>query len=308
MDVIPTGVTESGIETFAAKAAMESDGILLINRIKWHTSFQGPIESGLTKMAAIGLGKIDGARTSHRSARSLGMENVIRWAAEQNLATGKILGGLAILEDASHHTARVAALRAENLIAGEEQLLATVRSWMGKLPVPSLDILILDEIGKDISGTGMDTKVVNRGVHGQYNPWPETPKVQRIYLRDLSPTSHGNAVGIGMADMIHDRLWHKIDAEVTWVNAVTSGSLAAVRTPIHYPSDRKCIETLAQTVGKSDPRDVTIGWIRNSLELGTLALSDNLREQIAANATLEVSGPPFEFAFDGEGNLERLPG
>jgi hypothetical protein len=174
---------------------------------------------------------------------------------------------------------------------------------MGRIPVPALDILILDEIGKDISGTGMDTKVVNRGVIGQYNPWPGTPRIERIYLRDLSPATHGNAVGIGMADMIHDRLLAKVDPESTWVNAVTSGSLAAVRTPIHYPSDRKCIETLAQTVGKSGPGEVTLGWIRNSLELGLLALSENLRGKIVEDPALEILGLPFALDFDAEGNL-----
>lgn len=307
MDVVSTGKTEAGIETFADQSAMESDGILLINRVKWHTSFQGPVESGVTKMAAIGLGKIDGARSCHRHARSLGMENVIRAAAQQNLATGKILGGVAILEDSSHHTARIAALTAENLIEGEERLFATVKSWMGRLPVPALDLLILDEIGKDISGTGMDTKVVNRGVLGQYNPWPGIPRIERIYLRDLSSATHGNAVGIGMADAIHDRLLAKIDLEPTWVNAITSGSLAAVRAPIHYASDEKCIRILAQTVGKADTGNVTIAWIRNSLELGRLAMSENLRAQIEENPALEIEGPAFALEFDSEGNLDRLP-
>jgi hypothetical protein len=302
MDVVPTGTAEPGITTFADKAAMASDGILLINRVKWHTSFQGQIESGVTKMAAIGLGKIDGARCCHRHARSLGMESVILAVARQNLSTGKILGGLAILEDASHQTARVAALPAKSLIEDEAGLLATVQSWKGRIPVPALDLLILDEIGKDISGTGMDTKVVNRGVLGQYNPWPDTPRIERIYLRDLSQATHGNAVGIGMADMIHSRLLAKVDPESTWVNAITSGSLAAVRAPIHYPSDRQCIETLVQTVGKADIGKVTIGWIRNSLELGKMALSENLRPQIEENPALEIVGPPFPLCFDSEGN------
>lgn len=303
MDVVATGVTESGIATFADKVAYAADGIFLINRVKWHTSFQGTVESGVTKMAAIGLGKIDGARACHRLARSLGMEEVIREAARQNIATGKILGGLGILEDASHHTARVAVLTDDRMIEGEEQLLATVRSWMGRIPVPAVDILILDEIGKDISGTGMDTKVVNRGVMGQYNPWPDTPRVERIYLRDLSKATHGNAVGIGMADMVHDRLAAKVDPGSTWVNAVTSGSLAAVRMPVHYATDRKCLETLAQTVGKADTREATFVWMRNSLELGRLMMSENLRGQIEANPALEIEGPAAALKFDAEGNL-----
>ena len=195
---------------------------------------------------------------------------------------------------------------ADKFIAGEEQLLEIVRSWMGRIPVPALDLLILDEIGKDISGTGMDTKVVNRGVLGQYNPWPETPRIERIYLRDLSAATHGNAVGIGLADVIHDRLLAKVDPESTWVNAVTSGSLPAVRTPIHYASDRRCIQMLAQTVGKADVSNVTIGWIRNSLELGTLGLSENLRARIEENPALEILAPlPLEF--DVQGNLDGLP-
>jgi hypothetical protein len=303
MEVVPTGIAESGIATFADKSAFAADGILLVNRVKWHTSFQGAVESGLTKMAAIGLGKIDGARVCHRHARSLGLEKVIRAAARQNLATGKILGGLAILEDAGHRTARVAALRSEELIQGEEKLLETVRSWMGRIPVTALDILILDEIGKDISGTGMDTKIVNRGVHGQYNPWPHTPCIERIYVRDLSEATHGNAVGVGMADMIHDRLLAKIDSQATWVNCITSGSLPAARIPIHYPSDRACIEALAQTVGRSDPGEVTLGWIRNSLAIGELALSENLRGAIEQDSRLEITGPAFPLSFDHAGDL-----
>jgi hypothetical protein len=303
METVSTGTTASGIETFADRSAIASDGILLINRVKWHTSFQGPVESGVTKMAAIGLGKIDGARSCHRHARSLGMENVIRDVARQNLATGKIIGALGILEDSSHHTAQIAALPADGLIEGEEKLFAIVKSWMARIPVPAVDILVLDEIGKDISGTGMDTKVVNRGVGGQYNPWPGIPRVERIYLRDLSAATHGNAVGTGMADVIHDRLLAKIDPESTWVNAITSGSLAAVRTPIHFRSDRKCIEMLAQTVGKADTGKVTIAWIRNSLELGRLAMSENLCQQIQANPALEIEGPAFALEFDGEGNF-----
>ena len=136
MDVVPTGVAESGVETFADKAAMESDAILLINRVKWHTSFHGTVESGVTKMAAIGLGKIDGARACHRHARTLGIENVIRSAARQNLATGKIIGALAILEDASHHTARVAALTASNLIEGESHFSPRCVPGWAEFPSP----------------------------------------------------------------------------------------------------------------------------------------------------------------------------
>jgi hypothetical protein len=300
------GHTE-GIEVFAGKEAWESDGIFVVNRVKWHTSFAGAIESGVAKMLALGLGKIDGARSCHGHARRLGMEAVIRSVAGHLLATGKILGGLAIIEDAYHDTAQLTALVADRLIEREVELLRLVKSWMGKLPVLALDVLIVDEIGKNISGTGMDLKVVNRGVHGQYNPWPDTPRVERIFIRNLSELSYGNGVGIGLADVIHDRVLQKIDVNAGRINAATSGSLAAVRTPLHFPSDRECLALLSATVGKFESADVTIGWIRNTLDLGMVALSDNLTGEIEKNPMLEIAGPPFAAAFDREGNLGAFP-
>ena len=296
-DVISLGATEAGIEVFAGKDAWSSDAIFVINRVKWHTSFAGALESGVSKMLALGLGKIEGARSCHGHARRLGMEAVIRSVAGHLLSTGKILGGLAILEDAYHDTAQVTALESDGLIEREVELLRLVKSWMGKLPVPALDILIVDEIGKNISGTGMDLKVVNRGVHGQYNPWPNTPRVERIFIRSLSELSYGNGVGIGLADVIHDRVLEKIDVNAGRINATTSGSLAAVRTPLHFPSDRECIELLAATVGKFNSADVTMGWIRNTLDLGTVALTENLIGEIEKNPLLEITGPPFALPF-----------
>jgi hypothetical protein len=305
-DVISLGTTPDGIETFAGKDAWESDGIFVINRVKWHTSFEGEIESGVSKMLALGLGKIEGARCCHGHARRLGMPVVIRSVARHLLSSGKILGGLAILEDAYHDTAQVAALPADGLVDREVELLRLVKSWMGKLPVPALDVLIVDEIGKNISGTGMDLKVVNRGVHGQYNPWPDTPRVERIFIRSLSDLSYGNAVGVGLADVIHDRVLEKIDFNAGRINATTSGSLAAVRTPLHFPSDRECLELLSATVGKFDSAEVTIGWIRNTLDLGMVALSQNLIGEIQKNPLLEIVGPAFELKYDQAGNLPAV--
>lgn len=306
-DVVSLGRTREGIETFAGKDAWESDGIFLINRVKWHTSFAGSIESGVSKMIALGLGKIEGARTCHGHARSLGMEAVIRSVTAHLLASGKILGGLAVLEDAHHNTGQITALPADGLIEREAELLRLAKSWMARIPVPSLDILIVDEIGKNISGTGMDFKVVNRGAHGQYNPWPDTPQVQRIFIRSLSDLSYGNAVGIGLADVIHDRVLEKVDVNAGRINAMTSGSLAAVRTPLHFPSDRDCIELLMATVGKFDAAEITMGWIRNTLELEKLALSQNLAEEIGKNPMLEIAGPPFDLEFDAQGNFGPWP-
>lgn len=305
LEVVSLGRTADGIEAFMDRNAYESDGVMLVGRVKWHTDFAGTIESGLFKMMAIGLGKFAGAQRYHTYAYKLGLEHVIRSIGRQVLASGKILGGLAILEDANHNTGKLSAVPVEEMESREEELLRLVKSWMGRIPM-DLDILILDEIGKNISGAGMDTKVVNRGVHGQYNPWPDAPRIERIFIRGLSELSYGNGVGLGMADVVSDRLLRKIDWNPTRINSLTASTPAAIRTPVHFATDRECLERFAPTVGKQDLREVTYGWLRNSLELGLIKLSENLRPQIERNPDLEIQGAPLPFEFDAAGNLPDI--
>jgi hypothetical protein len=304
LEVVPLGKTPEGIETFMDRMAYQADGVMLVGRVKWHTDFAGKIESGLYKMMAIGLGKFAGAQHYHTYAYTIGLEKVIRSIGRQVLASGKILGGLAILEDANHNTAQLTAVPVEVMEQREEELLALAKSWMGRIP-SDLDILILDEIGKNISGAGMDTKVVNRGVHGEYNPW-EGPKFRRIFLRDLSSVTYGNGVGLGLSDVVHDRLVEKIDWTPTRINSLTASTPAAIRTPIHFDTDRECLERIMPTVGKFDTTQVTFGWICNSLELGLLAMSENLRPEIERNPNLEILRESIEFPFDATGNLPRV--
>jgi hypothetical protein len=276
--------------------------VMLIGRVKWHTDFSGKLESGLFKMTAIGLGKFAGAQRYHIHGYKLGLEHVIRVVGRQILKTGKILGGLAILEDANHNTGRLAAVPAGDMERTDEELLVQVRGWMGRLPLP-LDVLIVDEIGKNISGSGMDSKVVNRSVHGESNPWRDQPRMERIFVRDLSPHTYGNAMGVGMADVVHDRLLAKIDWEATLINSLTANTPTEVRTPIHFPSDRECLERISTVVGQVDPSAVTYGWIKNSMELGFLRLSENLRDRIIENSMLEILGPAEEIEADEAGNF-----
>jgi hypothetical protein len=308
LDVVPCGRTPEGIETCMDRLAYESDGVMLVGRVKWHTEFAGTIESGLFKMMAIGLGKFAGAQRYHTHAYKLGLENTIRGIGRQILSTGKILGGLAILEDAWHHTAQLTPVLVEEMEQRETQLLALVKSWMGKIPVPELDILIVDEIGKNISGAGMDSKIVNRGGQSQYNPWPDTPVIERIFVRDLSPLSYNNAIGLGAADAVTDRLVNQIDWEPTRINALTASAPASIRVPMHFSTDRECLEALWPTVGRFALGEVTLGWIRNTLELSPLLLSENLRERIEANRELEIVSGPHEWEFDGAGNLVSMLG
>ncbi|HEX5228681.1 MAG TPA: hypothetical protein VFW44_13270 [Bryobacteraceae bacterium] len=302
IDVVSTGQTPEGIDTFLARSAFESDGVMVVGRVKWHTDFSGKLESGLSKMTAIGLGKLAGAQRYHVYGYKLGLEHVIRTVGRQIIASGKILGGLAILEDANHNTGHVQAVPADQMESTDEELLVKVRGWMGRLPFP-LDVLIVDEIGKNISGSGMDSKVVNRSVHGDSNPWKDEPRIERIFIRDLSPHTYGNAMGVGMADVVHDRLLAKIDWPATLLNSLTANTPTEVRTPIHFPSDRECLERISTVVGHVDLTKVTYGWIKNSMELAFLWLSENLKGKIAENPALEIVGPAEELEADDAGNF-----
>ncbi|MBV9302378.1 MAG: hypothetical protein JOY62_03090 [Acidobacteriaceae bacterium] len=299
LDVVSLGKTSEGIDTFMDRSAYESDGILLVPRVKWHTDFSGSIESGLFKMLAIGVGKFAGARQYHTFGYRLGLEQVIRSAGSKVLSSGKILGGLAIQEGAHHETAGLVAISSseggEFMLAKEESLLNEVKSWKATLPAPEIDILIVDEIGKDISGAGMDTKVINRGINGDYNPFSDIPKVHRVYARGLSELTYHSAIGIGLADIIHDRLLDGVNWRPTYLNSLTACTPAGVRTPIHFASDREVLEHIAPTVGKTDFAEVTYCRIRNTLSLVHVSVSENLLPSLYPSA--EPISAPFEAPF-----------
>jgi hypothetical protein len=303
LDVAPIGTTPDGIEVVMAKDALEADGVMLCARVKWHTDFEGKLESGIHKMMAIGLGKRAGAQVYHTHGLKLGLERMIRTVGEVVLGTGKMLGGLAILEDAHHSTAEVHAVGAAGMVAEEEKLLERVKSWKPNIPVSELDLLIVDEIGKNFSGAGMDTKIINRSGRRGPNVWDGVPTIHRVFARDLSPLSDGNAVGIGLCDVISDRLYGKIDFEPTWINSLTASSLTASYVPLHFADDRTCIEKIAPTCGKLDVRDVSIAWIRNSMDINELLISENLLEEVRRNPALEVLGEPTGIEYDSDGNL-----
>ncbi|HEX6464177.1 MAG TPA: hypothetical protein VFZ98_06990 [Vicinamibacterales bacterium] len=309
-EVVSLGKTDDGVEVFMDASAYGADGLMIVPRVKWHTTFEGRIESGLMKMLSIGLGKFAGAQKYHTHAQRLGLEQVIRTAGRRVLATGKVIGGLAIVEDAHHKTAKLEAVAANEMEQRDEEILALAKSWMPRLPC-DLDVLIVDEMGKNISGTGMDAKVVNRGSACEYNPWPSLPSVSRLFVRDLDPLTHGNAMGIGLADVATERLVRSIDWEPTRVNALSSGIPSKIRVPVHFPTDRECLAWIAATAGKIDIADVTYGWIRNTLELDRVAISCNLRAAIAGQPHVEVE-KEVDIAWDESGNLvspfcERYP-
>jgi hypothetical protein len=247
------------------------------------------------------MAKFAGAQQYHTHARRLGLEHVICAVGRRVLQSGKMIGGLAVVEDAHHHTAKLDAVPAERMEEGDAEHLALAKSWMPRLPC-DLDVLIVDEMGKNISGTGMDAKVVNRGPCGEYNPWPGLPAIQRIFVRALDPETNGNALGIGMADATTDRLVRQIDWDPTRVNALSASLPSRIRVPTHFASDREGLQWVAATAGKLDPAAVTYGWIRNTLELDRLAVSPSLRPQIDAQPQIEIEAD-IEVEWDVSGNL-----
>ena len=287
-DVVSLGRTDDGIEVFMDAAAHAADAVMIVARVKWHTTFNGRIESGLMKMMAIGLGKFAGAQKYHTHAQRLGLEHIIRTVGRRVLQSGKMIGGLAILEDAHHNTARLDAVPADGMEQRDEENLALAKSWMPRLPC-DLDVLIVDEMGKNISGTGMDAKVVNRGPGRRIQPLARSCRRSGGSSSATStPRTYGNAMGIGMADVTTERLVRQIDWEPTRVNALSASRPSRIRVPAHFASDRECLRWVAATAGKVDPADVTFGWIRNTLELDRLAISPNLRAQIDGQPQVEV--------------------
>jgi hypothetical protein len=310
--VVELGATPEGIPVVMDRTAYRAAGVMLCGRVKWHTDFSGKLESGLFKMMAIGLGKAVGAKTYHTFAYRMGLdafetgapglEAIIRSVGRQVLTSNRILGGLAILEDSSHDTAHLEAVPVENMERREEELLVLAKTWLPRLPA-DLDVLIVNEMGKNFSGSGLEAKVINRSVWGNVNLWPGLPRIGRVFVRDLSPLSYGNATGIGMADVVHRRLLKKIRRQPTYVNALTSSQPASIRTPIHFPTDRECLRVASSTVGRRDPREVTVGWIANTLDLGLMAFSANLRAELERNPRIEILGEARPLEFDERGDL-----
>jgi hypothetical protein len=301
LDTIGLGHTKEGIEVRVDRAAWEADAVLLINRVKWHTTFDASIESGLMKMAAIGVGKLHGAQEYHREVVRLGFEQVIRSVGRHVLAAGKVAGGIAILEDAHHQTWRVRAISTERMEEQEAELLAAAKAAMPRLLFPQIDILIVDEIGKHISGVGMDSKVINRHPYGTINPWSYLPRILRVYVRELSPKSYGNANGVGMADVISERLYESIDWENTKVNALTACNFPSIRTPLRARTDYEALRILSAAVGRREPSEVTCVRIQNTLELTRILATENLL--VNASPDITCTGAPVDWEWDADGNL-----
>ena len=305
METRGLGRTASGVEVRVAETAWQSDGVLLVNRVKPHTDYKGPLESGLAKMCAIGLGKYDGAREIHRHLFTVGLGEAIRGVAEEVVATGRILGGIALLENAYHETARVVGVPARALFETEEGLLVEARRLMGRLPLDEIDVLVCDRLGKNISGAGLDTNVIGRSVYGYTagQPWREgMARILRIAVMDVSDESDGNAVGMGLVDFVPERFTRRVDHGVTRLNALTSCCPTSAKTPVVLADDREAIRAAIRTspVRPEGPRVV---YARDTLELERVLVSEACRPLVEGREGVEIVSGPAPLRFDGSGRL-----
>ena len=302
MEVIQIGETQSGIPVFIDRKAYEADHIIVVNRIKPHTEFHGQIESGLMKMMVIGMGKHKGTIIAHKFAVKYGYEQTISEIGKNILEKAPVVLGLGIVENGFRQTAQITAIDPKNFFEMEKKLLEVATTKMTKIPFDKIDILIVDEAGKDISGTGMDTKVVGR-IMNIYEPELNQPQITRVILRDLSEKTRGNAIGVGLADFVTKRVTEKIDYRSTYLNCVTAVTPEKGRLPIVCENDKEALDFAIATAGPVDADSVRVVWIKNTSSLDDMFVSQRLLTEVQEKENLEIAGDTAEMGFYQNGNL-----
>ncbi|UCF81962.1 MAG: DUF2088 domain-containing protein [Desulfobacteraceae bacterium] len=302
MEVIEVGVTHRNVPVYLDGYAADADALVVINRIKTHTKFEGDIESGLFKMMAIGMGKHQGASVYHRAAVDHGMEAIIIDAGLMILKRCPVLFGLGVVENGLGRVTELKAVLPGQMMEEEKRLLALSKKVMAKIPFDHIDLLIVDEMGKNISGTGMDSKVIgrHRDLIGDF--WIH-PHPKRIFVRDLTDLSDGNATGVGLADFITHRLAKRIDRDKTVINCLTGLSPEKAAIPIAFPNDKEAIGAALETVGIKDINEMRVVNIQNTRNLDRMFVSEAFLPEIERSSTIEQISSWLPMPFDKEGNL-----
>jgi len=284
--------------------AAQADAIVVINRIKPHTSFRGPTESGITKMLAIGIGKINGAATYHRHGMSM-FPTLLPQIREVNIKARNVLFGVGIVENAYDQTAAIEIIPAEEIGAREPALQEMAKRNMPRIQFSDVDVLVIEEMGKNISGAGFDPNVTGRNRRNV--EWIADPLVKKIVVLGLTSESHGNATGIGGADVITMRLYRDMDVGATYANVITSMNLDGAAIPIIMNSDREAIALAVKTVVRVKPEDCRIVRIRNTLDLGEIEVSEPMLAEVKARPeNFRIISPARPFMFDHDGTLAPL--
>ena len=303
METVQVGTTEEGVAVHFDKYAYEADHVAVVGRVKPHTNFVGEIESGLHKMMLIGLGKHRGASLYHRAIVNYSFDRIIRGVGKKVIDECGVLLGLGIVENQRDETALIKAVAPDEFVEREKELLILAKKWMPTLPFDQVDLLIIDEIGKNISGSGLDTNVVGRKFHEHHAAEKELPKVTRIYVRDLTEATHGNASGIGVAEYAHTRAIDKMDREITYINCMTGNAPAGATIPINYGTDRKVLDVALTTVGLVEPENARVLRIRNTLQLSEVLASEVFLPEVENRDDLTVLDPAADMEFDPAGDL-----
>lgn len=308
METVIVSQTPQGIPVHFDRHAWEADHVIVAGRIKPHTRFVGEIESGLHKMMLIGLGKRNGAVVYHQAIQDHSFDEIIRAVAEVVLNKCKVLCGVAIVENALDETALIEAVPPVEFYEREKALLRQSREWLPQLPFRYCDLLIVDRIGKDISGTGMDTNVVGRKYNDHEATEADDTDCRRIFVRSLTERTHGNATGIGLAEFTNRRTIDAMDYDVTRINCVTAGHPTGAMIPVWYETDREAVEAALSTAGMVPPERAKVMHITDTLHLSELLVSEAYAEEFAGRADIEPLGSAESMQFDTEGNLRGVSG
>ncbi len=307
METVIVAQTDRGMPVHFDRFASEADHVFVCNRVKPHTRFVGPVESGLHKMMLIGLGKHEGAKIYHRAILENSFPEIIAAVAERVLKVCRVVGGLAILENANDETAMIEAVPPQSFAQREAELLKLANQWLPQLPFPDVDLLIVDRVGKNISGVGMDANVVGR----KFNDHAATPndlaRCRRIMIRSLTPESHGNATGIGLAEFTTQRCVDQIDREITRINCITGLHPEAAMIPITLPNDALAVENALQTIGRVEPENARVIQILDTLHLQRVRVSEAYFDAVRASSRLSFAGEPTEFPLDSDGWMSDVP-
>ncbi|MEZ6067714.1 MAG: lactate racemase domain-containing protein [Planctomycetaceae bacterium] len=303
METVIVAETPQGFPVHFDRHAFSADHLIVAGRIKPHTKFVGDIESGLHKMMLIGLGKHAGALVYHRAIEDYSFAEIIRAVADIVLARCKVLCGVAIVENAVDETAVIEAVRPSEFAAREIALLRQARDWLPRLPVADCDLLIVDRIGKDISGTGMDTNIIGRKYNDHVATSEDAANCKRILVRGLTEKTHGNATGIGIAEFTTRRVIDAMDYEVTRINCVTAGHPTGAMLPVWYDSDREAITAALATLGLTPADQSRVVQIRDTLHLAEVLVSEACLPELAGRDDINVSSAPQPMSFDAAGQL-----
>ena len=303
MEVKEIGRTSFGTPVLIDKNICEqADKIIVVNRIKPHTDFDHEVESGISKMIIIGMGKHKGALMAHRLTIKHGFATMFKEVLPVIRRALPFFFGVGIIENQYDQTASLHILEPQNFYEGEKELLKKAREIMPRLPFKQMDVLVVDEIGKNISGAGMDPNVTGRLFFIGSPPLKE-PKITRIFVRDLTPETEGNAIGIGFAEYTTTRLAKKIDPVPTAINAITGMGPECGRIPIAFDKDRDALQAAYDNSGVIDPKDLRLVWVKNTLELEYLWVSEPMLQEAKANSNIEVVSAPQDIPFDKNGNM-----